>query len=206
MKKRAKVLVVDDEDVIRESLRDWLTNTGYEVFTAENGQQALEIIKREGLRIVIADLVMPVMDGIELLKQAKKLSPDIKVIIITAYGSIPNALAAIREGAYDYIEKPFCPERVEILIEKLVERQKLIEENLSLQKKLFENVINKSSPLERELRQVEKEHILNILAQTKGNYAKAARVLGISRMTLYNKAKAYGIKEISRETASSKRR
>lgn len=206
MKKRAKVLVVDDETAIRESLRDWLTNAGYEVFTAENGQQALEIIKREGLRIVIADLVMPVMDGIELLKQAKKLSPDIEVIIITAYSSIPNALAAIREGAYDYIEKPFCPERVEILIEKLVERQKLIEENLSLQKKLFENVTDKSSPLERELRQVEKEHILNILAQTKGNYAKAARVLGISRMTLYNKAKAYGIKEISRETASSKRR
>ena len=128
--KKAKILVVDDEAIIRESLHDWLNDAGYEVFTAENGPQALEIIEREGLRIVIADLVMPGMDGIELMKRAKEISPDIEVIIITAYGSIPTAITAIREGAYDYIEKPFCPERVEILIEKLVERQGLIEENL----------------------------------------------------------------------------
>jgi len=192
MKKNVKILVVDDESIIRQSLHDWLTDAGYEVFTAENGPQAVEIIEREGLRIVIADLVMPGMDGIELMKRAKEISPDIEVIIITAYGSIPNALTAIREGAYDYIEKPFCPERAEVLIEKLVERQGLIEENLSLQQKL----VARSISLEKNLRQVERNHILNILAQTKGNYTEAARVLGISRMTLYNKAKTYGIQEV----------
>jgi len=192
MKNKAKILVVDDEAVIRQSLHDWLTDVGYEVLTAENGPQALEIIQGEKVRVVIADLVMPGMDGIELMKQAKTLSPDIEVIIITAYGSIPTAINAIREGAYYYIEKPFCPERVEILIEKLLERQELIEENLSLHQKLEA----RSTLLEKNLKQVEKNHILSVLAQTKGNYAEAARVLGISRMTLYNKAKEYGLQEV----------
>jgi len=154
MKKKAKVLVVDDEVIIRDSLRDWLTDANYQVFTAENGAQALEIIQQQGLRIVIADLVMPGMDGIELMKRAKEISPNVEVIIVTAYGSIPTAITAMREGAYDYIEKPFCPERAEILIDKLVEHQELIEENLSLHQKLeeryrFENIIAKSPKMQQ---------------------------------------------------------
>jgi len=154
MKNKAKILVVDDEVIIRDSLRDWLNDAGYEVFTAENGPQALQAIQREGLKIVIADLVMPGMDGIELMKRAKQVSPDIEVIIITAYGSIPTAITAVREGAYDYIQKPFCPERTEILIAKLLERQQLIEENLSLHQKLeeryrFENIIAKSPRMQQ---------------------------------------------------------
>jgi DNA-binding NtrC family response regulator len=154
MKKKAKVLVVDDEAIIRQSLRDWLSDVGYQVLTAENGFQALEIIQQEGLRIVVADLVMPGMDGIELMKRAKEISPDVEVIIVTAYGSIPTAITAMREGAYDYIEKPFCPERAEILIEKLVEHQELIEENISLHQKLeeryrFENIIAKSPKMQQ---------------------------------------------------------
>jgi two-component system response regulator AtoC len=154
MKNKAKILVVDDEAIIRDSLREWLNDAGYEVLTAENGAKALETIKREEPRIVIADLVMPGMDGIELMKRAKQVSPNIEIIITTAYGSIPTAITAIREGAYDYIQKPFCPERTEILIEKLVERQRLIEENLSLHQKLeeryrFENIIAKSSRMQQ---------------------------------------------------------
>jgi len=154
MKKRAKILVVDDEAIIRESLHDWLSDAGYQVFTAENGPQALEILEKERLGIVIADLVMPEMDGIELMKRAKAILPNLGVIIITAYGSIPTAIAAMREGAYDYIEKPFCPERVELLIGKMVEHQGLIEENLSLHQKLeeryrFENIIAKSPKMQR---------------------------------------------------------
>jgi len=154
MKKRAKILIADDEAIVRESLHDWLTDVGYQVFTAEDGPQALEILEKEELGIVIADLVMPGMDGIELMKRAKEIVPNVEVIIITAYGSIPTAISAIREGAYDYIEKPFCPERAELLIEKLVERQGLIEENLSLHQRLeeryrFENIIAKSPKMQR---------------------------------------------------------
>ena len=152
--KRVKILVVDDEAIIRESLRDWLADAGYEVFTAENGSKALELIEKEKLGIVIADLVMPGMDGIELMKKAKEIQPSIEVIIITAYASIPTAIAAMKEGAYDYIEKPFCPERAELLIQKLAEHRKIVEENLSLRQRLeerhhFESIITKSSKMQR---------------------------------------------------------
>jgi len=154
MKKAVKILVVDDEAIIRDSLRDWLSDVGYQVLTAENGPQALEIIQKEKPGIAFVDLVMPGMDGIELLKRAKEISPNIEVVIITAYASIPTAITAMREGAYDYIEKPFCPERAELLIEKLVEHQQLIEENISLHQKLeeryrFENIIAKSSKMQQ---------------------------------------------------------
>jgi len=153
MKKKVKVLVVDDEAIMRESLRDWLSDVGHQVLTAENGSQALEIIEKENPSIAIVDLVMPGMDGIELLKRAREISPGIEVIIITAYGSVPTAISAMREGAYDYIEKPFCPEKAELLVEKLTEHQRLIEENISLRRKLeeryqFENIVAKSPKMQ----------------------------------------------------------
>ena len=149
MKTQAKILIVDDEAIVRESLRDWLSDAGHYVLTAENGSQALEIIQKEKPALTIADLVMPGMDGIELMKRTKELAVDTEFIIITAYGSIPTAVAAVRQGAYDYIEKPFSPERVELLIEKLAERKRLVEENISLRQKLeerycFENIVTKS--------------------------------------------------------------
>ena len=154
MNNGTKVLIVDDEAIIRDSLRDWLSDVGHNVLTAENGSQALEVIEKEKPSIVIVDLVMPGMDGIELLKKAKEISPPIEVIIITAYASIPTAITAMREGAYDYIEKPFCPEKAELLIDKLVEHKRLIEENISLHQKLedryrFENIISKSVKMQK---------------------------------------------------------
>ena len=154
MKKKAKILIVDDEAIVRESLRDWLSDAGHQVLTAENGPQALEIVGKEKPSVAIVDLVMPGMDGIELLKRAKEISPSIEVIIITAYGSIPTAIAAMREGAYDYIEKPFCPEKAELLINKVVEHQRLLEENIFLHQKLeeryrFENIIAKSPKMQQ---------------------------------------------------------
>ena len=151
---KVKILVVDDEAIVRESLGDWLKDAGYQVFTAESGHEALEVIEREKPGIMITDLVMPGMDGIELMKRAKASQPGIEVIIITAYASIPTAIAAMREGAYDYIEKPFCPERAELLIKKLSEHRELVEENIALRQKLedryrFENIIAKSSKMQR---------------------------------------------------------
>jgi DNA-binding NtrC family response regulator len=152
--RKIKVLVVDDEAIVREALRDWLSDAGHQVLTAENGYQSLQIIEKEKPRVAIVDLVMPGMDGIELLKRAKEISPGIEVILITAYASIPTAIAAMKEGANDYIEKPFSPERVEILIEKLVKHQRLVEENISLRQKLkqryrFEDIITKSPKMQQ---------------------------------------------------------
>jgi len=165
MKKQANILVVDDETIIRESLRDWLEDAGYQVLTAENGPRALEIIQEGRPSVAFVDLVMPGMDGIELLRRVKETSPGTEVVIITAYGSIPTAINAIREGAYDYIEKPFCPERAEILIEKLLEHRRLLEENIALQHKLeeryrFENIIAKSPKMQQVI------EVIKVVAKT----------------------------------------
>ncbi len=152
MKKRAEILVVDDEDIVRESLQDWLDGVGYDVVVAASAEEALEILKKKKFNIMIADLVMPGMNGIELMKEAKKIYPTLAAVIITAHATIQTATTAIREGAFDYIEKPFCPEKVELLIEKLVEYQDLIEENISLRRQIkgkfrFEGIIAKSSKM-----------------------------------------------------------
>jgi DNA-binding NtrC family response regulator len=149
MKKRPKILVVDDEDIVRESLRDWLDGVGYKVDIAESAEKALQIIKQKKTKIMIADLIMPGMNGIELMKKAKEIVPTIATVIITAHGTIQTAISAIREGAYDYVEKPFCPEKVELLIKNLIEHQDLVEENISLRRKIedrfqFEGIIAKS--------------------------------------------------------------
>jgi len=154
MQNKTKVLVVDDEAIMRDSLHDWLTDAGHEVLIAENARQALEIIRREQPGIAVVDLVLPESDGLELLKKARQISPNIQVIIITAYGSVPTAITAMKEGAYDYIEKPFSPKKVELMIDKMIERQSLLEENISLRQKLedkysFENIVAKSSRMQK---------------------------------------------------------
>ncbi|NIO20730.1 MAG: response regulator [Candidatus Aenigmarchaeota archaeon] len=149
MSKKTDVLVVDDEDIVRESLRDWLSAAGYRVEVADSGEKALRIIKQNKNKIMLADLVMPGMDGIELMKKAREIVPSISTVIITAHGTIQTAITAIREGAYDYIEKPFCPEKVEHLIKNMIKHHDLIEENISLRQKIkdryhFEGIIAKS--------------------------------------------------------------
>jgi two-component system response regulator AtoC len=149
MKKKTKLLVVDDEDIVRESLCDWLSSVGYKVLTAKCGDDALDIIKHKKVKIMIADLIMPGIDGIELMKKARDIVPTISTVIITAHGTIQTAIIAMREGAYDFIEKPFCPEKVELIIRNLVEHHNLIEENISLRQKVedrhnFEGIIAKS--------------------------------------------------------------
>jgi len=149
MRKTTEILVVDDESIVRESLHDWLDSVGYKVITAESGEEALRIIQKKKIKIMLADLIMPGINGIELMKRAREIVPTISTVIITAHGTIQTAITAIREGAYDYVEKPFCPEKVELLIKNLVDHQNLIEENISLRRKVedryrFEGIIAKS--------------------------------------------------------------
>lgn len=151
---KSKILVVDDEDVIRDSFSEWLTEAGYEVATASDGGEALDIISSQEIDIVIADLKMPGMDGIELMKRVKGADPNLPVIIMTAYGSIASAIEAMKAGAYDYLEKPFCPERVEIMIKNLVAHQTILKENIALRKELskkyqFEELIGKSPKMQQ---------------------------------------------------------
>ncbi|MHC4565296.1 MAG: sigma-54-dependent transcriptional regulator [Planctomycetota bacterium] len=147
--KKTKLLIVDDEDIMRESLCDWLSSVGYKVLTAKCGDEALRMIKVKKIKIMIADLIMPGMNGIELMKKARAIVPTISTVIITAHGTVQTAISAMKEGAYDYVEKPFCPEKVELLIRNLVEHHNLVEENIALRRKIedrnnFEGIIAKS--------------------------------------------------------------
>jgi two-component system, OmpR family, phosphate regulon sensor histidine kinase PhoR len=101
------VLVVDDERVIREGLRRVLSPEGYLVLTAQNGQEALNILRSEHVDVVVCDLKMPVMGAVEVLEEAGTTSPGVPVIIITGQGTIPNAVECMKKGAYDFITKPF---------------------------------------------------------------------------------------------------
>ena len=110
------ILVVDDEPIVRESIRDWLKDAGYQVATAETGEEALEMIKKQDFGIVILDVRLPGQTGITVLKQVKALKPEIKSIIITAYPSAELSNEAKKLGAIDYLIKPIAPDDLERLI------------------------------------------------------------------------------------------
>ena len=110
------ILIVDDEDIEREALRDWLTDDGYQVETAEEGEKALEAIAEQDFGIVILDLKLPGKDGIEVLREAKKKRPKLKGVIVTAYPSVETAVAATKEGAINYLPKPFNLNQLEKII------------------------------------------------------------------------------------------
>ncbi|MEN6490125.1 MAG: response regulator [Smithella sp.] len=121
MNKRAKhILVVDDEESIRELLSEYLNNCGYEVTCAASGQEALEYYKSRHYDVVVSDLIMSPIDGMELLGEIKKFDPDAVFIMITGFPSIDSALEAIKKGAKDYISKPFNIDEIRLKIERVV--------------------------------------------------------------------------------------
>jgi DNA-binding NtrC family response regulator len=154
MTEQPKILIVDDEQIVRESLTNWLKEESYQVEAAENGPMALEKIRQFPFQVVLLDLKMPGMDGIQVLAEIKKEFPDIEVIIMTAYGSVNTAVEAIKAGAYDYIVKPFDPEEVALLIKKILEHKNLILENILLRQQLeekyeFEDLIGKGPAMQQ---------------------------------------------------------
>ena len=130
--KKYKILVVDDEPLIRESLFEILRIEGYHVQMAQTGKEAVKFIKDNEFHIVVTDYKLPKMSGMDLLEIIKKDHPKIEVIMITGYGSIETAVEAMKKGAYDYITKPINDNEIKIVISKIVEKMKIIEENETL--------------------------------------------------------------------------
>ncbi len=112
MMHRAKLLIVDDEDVARESLRDILRLQGYDVSTVPNGQQALDFLRRQHVDLMIVDLRMPGVSGLEVVRAANQISPDTEVIMLTAYPSVDSAVDALRLRVHDYLQKPATPSQI----------------------------------------------------------------------------------------------
>ena len=123
-----KVLIVDDEPGMRSLLTRVMEKEGYRSRAVADGAQALESIQGGDWDLVIADIDMPVMDGIELLKRVRDTAPRLPVIMITAYATVESAVEAMKFGAYDYITKPFAMDELKIVVAKVFERQRLIDE------------------------------------------------------------------------------
>ncbi len=131
-----KTLVVDDDKIIADILQDLVSEKGRSVDVCHDGLEAIEKIQKNVYDLIIVDLVMPRMGGLDVLKYAKKVSPDVIVIIITGYASLETAIMAIKEGAYDYIRKPCKLEEIKIVVENATEKIKLYRENRELVRKL----------------------------------------------------------------------
>ena len=132
------ILVIDDEIPQRDTMAGFLNKLNFKVLVAASGKEGLDIIKKEPVDLILTDYRMPDKNGLEVLKEAKQLNPLIEVILITAYGSVEGAVDAMKAGAADYIEKPLDLDRVEIVIQKALEKKKLASENLLLRQMLQE--------------------------------------------------------------------
>ncbi len=153
MKAKGSILVVDDEEIVRASLASWLEEDGYHVDTAPDGPSALVKLAQQAYAVLLVDLKMPGMDGLEVLSQARSLQPDAPVIIMTAYATVDTAVQAMKQGAYDYLVKPFEPEELSVMVGKLTNAQAIQRENVLLRKALkrqfeFKDLVSKSPKME----------------------------------------------------------
>ncbi len=150
----AKILIADDEKNIRDSLKLVLDEEGYSTDVASDGEEALQKIEAENFDIVITDIKMPKVDGMQLLETSTKIAPDSFFIIMTAYASVKTAIDALRNGAYDYLIKPVEFDDVIFRIKKLIDYKKLAAENKFLRQRItsdagFTNLIGKSEPMKK---------------------------------------------------------
>jgi len=118
---KPKILVVDDEKVIREGCHEALSSEGFNVILAENGEQGLKMIGKEHFDIILLDLMMPGLSGFEVLSHVKKLHPDTVIIVITGYATIEHSIEAMKNGAFDFIPKPFSPDQLRVMVSKAIE-------------------------------------------------------------------------------------
>jgi DNA-binding NtrC family response regulator len=154
MAEKGIIHVIDDEPVIHDILNQLLTSEGYEVDLSRSGEEALEKYSSQAYDLTLLDLLMPGLDGIEVLKRIKKIDPRAVIIIITAYASIESAINAMKMGAYDYIQKPFKHTELLLTIQRALERKNLQDENIRLRSELtrrfgFDNIIGTSKPIQK---------------------------------------------------------
>ncbi|HEY3158862.1 MAG TPA: response regulator, partial [Vicinamibacterales bacterium] len=129
MSRTGPILIIDDEEIMREILETLLTREGYSVRVASGGAEGVELAKSVSFDAAIVDVMMPGMDGMAVLEELKKLDDDLPVIMITAFASVENAIAAMKRGAFDYITKPFKNDDVLVVLRNALERSRLVNEN-----------------------------------------------------------------------------
>jgi DNA-binding NtrC family response regulator len=150
---KRRILIVDDEDIVVQSCLRILSGDEFDVDVAENGLEALVKVSEHEYDMLILDIMMPKMNGIEVLQRVKETHPDIDVIMITGLNEIDTAVKAMKLGAFDYLPKPFDPEEFEMVVARAFERRKLLQENVNLKNEVsarysFENIIGSSQPMQ----------------------------------------------------------
>ncbi len=160
MAKKISLLIVDDEDSVRDSLSNWFFEDGYQVECAENAKKALSMLESGSFDIILADIKMPGMDGLEMLRRIKYLKKEAIVIMMTAFATVDTAVQALKDGAFDYVTKPFDPDDLSHLIRNATKQIRLTEENETLKEQLIalenvEDIIGKSKAIMKLLKQVE---------------------------------------------------
>lgn len=160
MGRKTSILIVDDEESVRDSLNNWFIEDGYRVECAENAKRALAILESENFDIILADIKMPGMDGLEMLRAIKALRKDSIVIIMTAFATVDTAVQALKDGAFDYVTKPFDPDDLSHLIRNASKQISLTEENEKLREKVvslenIESLVGKSDAMLKVLKQIE---------------------------------------------------
>lgn len=165
MEKKHKILVVDDEEIVRQSLFAWFREDGYEVDMAENADAALKLFEKGKYSLILLDIKMPGMSGMDLLIKLKEFDPDAIIILITAYASVSSAVKALKSGAYDYITKPIDPDELSHIVEKALYQKNLENENVKLKESIDE--ITKPGNLIGESHQMKEIYsLINTVAQT----------------------------------------
>ncbi|MCX6152408.1 MAG: sigma-54 dependent transcriptional regulator [Ignavibacteriales bacterium] len=165
MKDKKTILIVDDEKIVRDSLFHWFIEEGYEVEIAEDGETALRNFEKGKFDLMLVDMKMPGMSGLDLLDKVREIDPDCIFIMITAFASVPSAIKALKNGAYDYITKPIDPDELTHIIEKAIHQKELKDENVQLKDKIEE--IIKPDNLIGESRQMKKIFdLVNTVSQT----------------------------------------
>ena len=154
----ATVLVIDDERSIRNTLKEILEHEQYQVEIAENGQQGLQLIKEKNIDVVLCDIKMPQMDGMEVLTKATELNSSLPFIMITGHGDIETAVEAIKKGAFDFLQKPLDLNRILVTIRNALDKNKLINETKTLRKKIYSKyeMIGSSKAIEQVREMIEK--------------------------------------------------
>jgi DNA-binding NtrC family response regulator len=191
MEKEKIVLIVDDDETINDLLERTVTPMVEEkVICVSSGNEAKNIMEKKSLNLAILDYRLPDTDGIELMKFIKSVDQNVPVVIITGFGSIETGVEAIKQGAYDYILKPFHPEKIHAMVRSLITFRRLREENISLRKQLGEKAPGMPT---NSLKEHEKGLISKVLAECGNDINKASKELEISPFMLHFKIKKLGI-------------
>ncbi len=158
---KGRILCVDDEDIVIRSCRRVLADDEFEVDAVQSGVEALKQIEERTFDVVILDIMMPKMDGIEVLQRVKESHPDLEVIMITGLSQVETAVKSMKLGAFDYLTKPFDPDELKLVVERALERRRLLQENLNLKTEVsskyrFENVVGASPSMQEVFRLIAK--------------------------------------------------